>query len=285
MNRKSTASDTGPKPTGDVLLEYFGFHTMPFSRTIAVDHLLPLNGQAEMQARLRQAMRESAIALVTGLGGCGKSTALRSFVGQFDTNRVLLLYIPNPAPGLTGVYRDILKTLGYEPTYFRPQLVSQVRIALQEVAAKGKQAVILFDEAHRLTDVWLEDLRMLLSIDMDAASLATLILVGHPELRTRLRMAAHDALWSRINVRYQLKPLNLQETAAYIAHHVKTAGYRGNALFSDGFIAKAFEYTRGLPRRINQICTYSLLAAKATGAKIIDEAIFQRAQFDLDEDL
>lgn len=180
MNRKSTASDTGPKPTGDVLLEYFGFHTMPFSRTIAVDHLLPLNGQAEMQARLRQAMRESAIALVTGLGGCGKSTALRSFVGQFDTNRVLLLYIPNPAPGLTGVYRDILKTLGYEPTYFRPQLVSQVRIALQEVAAKGKQAVILFDEAHRLTDVWLEDLRMLLSIDMDAASLATLILVGHP---------------------------------------------------------------------------------------------------------
>jgi len=120
---------------------------------------------------------------------------------------------------------------------------------------------------------------------MDAASLATLVLVGHPELRARLRMAIHEALWSRINVRYQLKPLNLQETAQYIAHHTKAAGYRGEALFSDGFIAKAFEYTRGLPRRINQICTYALLAARAAGAKVIDEAIFQKAQFDLDEDL
>jgi type II secretory pathway predicted ATPase ExeA len=98
-------------------------------------------------------------------------------------------------------------------------------------------------------------------------------------------MTCHEALWGRINIRYQLKPLNLQDTAEYIAHHVKSAGYRGDALFSDGFIVKAFEYTRGLLRRINQICTYSLIAAKAQGAKIIDEAIFQRAQSDLDEDL
>lgn len=269
----------------DPITQYFGFERMPFSRGQQVDHLMAISGQDEMRARLKLALRHQDLALVTAPGGCGKSTALRLFVEALDGNRYLVLYVPNPAPGLTGVYRDILKSLGYVPTYFRPQLVSQLRIALIEVNAKGRKVVILFDEAHRLTDVWLEDLRMLLSTDMDASSLATLILVGHPELRTRLRMTVHDALWSRINIRYQLKPLSLRETAEYIAHHVKVAGHRDNALFSDGFIAKAFEYTGGVPRRINQICTYSLVAAKATGASVIDEALFQRAQLDLDEDL
>ena len=269
----------------DPITQFFGFECMPFSRGQRVDHLMAISGQDEMLARLKLALRHRDLALVTAPGGCGKSTALRLFSQTLDTNRYLVLYVPNPAPGLTGVYRDILKTLGYVPTYFRPQLVSQVRIALTEVNTKGRQVVILFDEAHRLTDVWLEDLRMLLSTEMDANSLATLVLVGHPELRTRLRMTVHDALWSRINIRYQLKPLSLRETAQYIEHHVKAAGHRGGALFSDGFIAKAFEYTGGVPRRINQICTYSLVAAKATGTTVIDEALFQRAQLDLDEDL
>jgi type II secretory pathway predicted ATPase ExeA len=257
---------------------------MPFCRNIPTNQLMALAGQEEMHARLRQAMRDDGIVLVTGLGGCGKSTALRAFRDQLDPNRVQVLYTPNPAPGLTGIYRDFLKTLGHEPTYFFPQLVSQMRIALRGIIAKGMRVVMIVDEAHRLTGAWLEDIRMLLSTDMDAGALATLMLVGHPELGTRLRMTVHEALWSRINIRYRLKPLRLEETTTYIAHHVKAAGYRGGQLFSDGFIVKAFEYTRGVPRRINQLCTYSLLAAKATDTKVIDEAIFQRAQLDLDED-
>lgn len=265
------------------MLLYFGFQCMPFGRGCDVEKLMPIPGQEEMLARLRHAISQQYIAIITGQGGCGKSTTLRRLVHSLDSNRYCILYVPNPAPGLTGVYRDILKTLGYEPTYFRPQLVSQVRIALTDVAAKGRQVVVLFDDAHRLTNIWLEDLRMLLSTDMDASSLAALVLVGHPELRERLRMTTLDALRSRIDVRYYLRPLLLQETAQYIAHHVKIAGYRGDALFSDGFITRAFEYTRGVPRVINQLCRLSLVAAMVLDAKIIDETIFQRAQIELEE--
>lgn len=264
------------------IAEYFGFQQMPFSRNLSVDDLLAIPGQEEMNARLHQAVREQSIALVTGRGGSGKSTALRRFAHQLDPNRVRVLYIPNPAPALTGIYRDILREVGYEPSYFKPHLVSQVRFALGEVVQRGRKAVILVDEAHRLTNAWLEDLRMLLSRDMDSASLATLVLVGHPELANRLRMACHEALWGRINYRYRLKPLCLRETADYIAHHVRVAGFRGEALFSDGFIARAHEYAGGLPRQLNQICTYALVAAVGQDARVIDEAIFQQARFDLE---
>jgi MSHA biogenesis protein MshM len=147
---------------------------------------------------------------------------------------------------------------------------------------RGRRAVILVDEAHHLTNLWLEDLRMLLSTEMDSASLATLVLVGHPELSSRLRMACHEALWGRISFRYHLRPLSLKETADYIANHIRVAGWRGEALFSDGFISKAHEYAAGLPRQLNQICTYALVAAMAQGAKVIDETLFQKARFDLE---
>jgi len=268
--------------TTSPIAEYFGFQRMPFSRNLPVTDLLDLAGQSEMNARLHQAVRDQGIALVTGRGGCGKSTALRRFTESLDPNSVKILYVPNPGPGLTGIYRDLLREVGFEPSFFKPHLVSQVRSALAGLIGRGRRAVILVDEAHRLTNAWLEDLRMLLSTDMDSASLATLVLVGHPELATRLRMACHEALWGRINYRYRLKPLALVETAEYIANHVRVAGWRGEALFSDGFIAKAHEYAAGLPRQLNQICTYALVAAMGQNSKIIDEAVFQRARFDLE---
>lgn len=265
--------------------EYFGFAKIPFSRGPNLQDLLPMKGQEEMLARLHLATREQGIALVTGQGGCGKSTALCLFSHRLDPNRFTVLYIPNSAPGLTGIYRDLLHRLGHVPSFFKPHLVSQVRRALRDLATRERLAVILCDEAHRLSDAWLEDLRMLLSEDMDSHSLATLILVGDTSLSGRLRRVNHEALWSRINYRFQLKPLDLVGTGEYIQHHVRAAGYRGEALFSDGFIAKAFEYTRGLPRRINQLCAYSLIAAAARRTRLVDEAIFLQAQQDLDEDL
>ena len=265
--------------------EYFGLLKMPFARGPNIEDLLLMQGQEEMLARLQLATREQSIALVTGRGGCGKSTALRLFAHRLDPNRFTVLYIPNSADGLTGIYRGFLQRLGHVPSFFKPHLVSQVRQALKELVSRGRHVVILCDEANRMTDSWLGDLRMLLSEDMDAASLATLILVGDVSLSSRLRMVSHEALWSRINYRYQLKPLDLLGTAEYIHHHVKAAGYKGGTLFSDGFVAKAHQYTNGLLRRINQLCTYALIAAAAHGTRLIDEAVFEHAKCDLDDDL
>ncbi|MCE7875588.1 DUF2075 domain-containing protein [bacterium CPR1] len=267
------------------LEEYFGFATMPFSRGIPRESLMVLAGQQEMLARCQLAVREQGICLVTGRGGCGKSTTLRQFRDGLDPNRHVVLEISNPAPGLTGVYRDLVRKLGHDPSYFKPHLVSQLREALEQQATRDRRAVILCDEAHRFTDSWLEDLRMILSDKLDASSLATLILVGDTSLSARLRMVCHEALWGRINYRFQLKPLDLRQTAEYIQHHVKVAGFRGPALFSDGFIARLQEYTSGILRRINQACSYALIAAKARDTMLIDEAIFQQVQNDLDEDL
>lgn len=265
--------------------EFYGFRTMPFSRNIPTADLFPAGGQQELKARLTYLLRERGIGLVTGEVGSGKSTALRAFADGLDPNRYLVIYLANPALGMTGVYRDIATALGLLPAYFKPDMVAQIRRALEDLYLQKRRApVILFDEAHLLGTSMLEELRLLLNHHMDAESLATLVLVGHSELRRKLRLAIHEPLFQRLAVRYHLGPLDLEETAAYIKHHIRVAGYTGSQLFADDFVAKAFEYTKGIPRKINLVCTHALMAGYVDKKQIIEESILRRVVNDLEMD-
>jgi general secretion pathway protein A len=130
---------------------------------------------------------------------------------------------------------------------------------------------------------------------MDSQSLATVILVGHPDLRRTLHLTVHEAFSQRLTVRYHLGPLDLAETLGYVRHHVRAAGYTADPLlFTDDALQRIFDFTKGLPRRINQVCTTALTrTCSAVGAgvaglidqkQILDEATIRKAIAELDHD-
>jgi len=90
--------------------------------------------------------------------------------------------------------------------------------------------------------------------------------------------------WSspRACVRYHLGPLNLAETIAYVRHHIRVAGYLSGPLFTDDALDRIFEYTKGLPRRINQVCTTALMAGVIDKHSVLDESTVRKAIADLD---
>ena len=265
--------------------EFYGFTRVPFSRTIATQDLFPTAGQKELNARLTYLVRERGVGLVTGEIGSGKSTAVRTFAASLDFNRYLVVYLANPTTGRTGLYRDLLLTLGVEPPFSTPRLVARIRTALDELSVtKHRAPVVVLDEAHLLTQPMLEQLRSLFSDKMDSQSLATLVLVGHPDLRRTLHLSVHEAFTQRLAVRYHLGPLDLQETIGYIKHQVRLAGYTAGTLFTDDAIQRIFEYTKGIPRRINQVCTTALMAGLIDQKSVLDESTLRKAIADLDHE-
>ena len=265
--------------------EFYGFTRVPFSRTIATQDLFPTAGQKELNARLTYLVRERGLGLVTGDIGSGKSTAVRTFAASLDFNRYLVVYLANPTTGMTGLYRDLVVSLGYEPPFSKPRLVTRIRSALEELnVTKHRAPVVVLDEAHLLTQPMLEQLRLLFSDKMDSQSLATLVLVGHPDLRRTLHLSVHEAFTQRLAVRYHLGPLDLQETLGYIKHQVRIAGYTAGTLFTDEAIQRIFEYTKGIPRRINQVCTTALMAGLIDQKSVLDESTLRKAIADLDHE-
>jgi type II secretory pathway predicted ATPase ExeA len=176
-------------------------------------------------------------------------------------------------------------SLGYEPPFSKPRLVARIRTALEELSVtKHRTPVVVLDEAHLLTQPMLEQLRLLFSDKMDSQSLATLVLVGHPDLRRTLHLSVHEAFTQRLAVRYHLGPLDLQETIGYIKHQVRIAGYTAGTLFTDDAIQRIFEYTKGIPRRINQVCTTALMAGLIDQKSVLDESTLRKAIADLDHE-
>lgn len=263
--------------------EFYGFSVTPFGRGLASSKLFTSRGQEELKARLSYLVRERGIGVITGEIGSGKSTAVRAFVDGLEPTRYLVIYTANPLIGISGFYREVLSALGENVPRYRQQMVPALRRCFDTLTNERKVTpVIIVDEAHLANQQMLEELRLLMNVRMDSLSASALILVGHTELRRTLRMSIHEALWQRTSVRFHLQALDLTETGAYIRHQVEMTGYRGATLFSDGFVAKAYDYTKGIPRRINLVCTHALMAGCAEQKQVLDEMVLRQVVNDLE---
>jgi type II secretory pathway predicted ATPase ExeA len=100
-------------------------------------------------------------------------------------------------------------------------------------------------------------------------------------LAHKLRFAPYEALYQRIAIRYQLPPFDLEETAAYIKHHLRVAGFQGS-LFSDSFVSGVYDHSKGVVRRINNVCRSALLLGASERKQVLDETDLKRVILDLE---
>lgn len=262
------------------LHELYGFARPPFGPGLPAKDLFPSRGHQEAQSRLAFALENDLSVLLTGDVGSGKSTAARAFVAGLDANAHQVIYLSNPHLSPQLLYRQLLLELCEEPGYSLAYLVPHLQAALRETVRKGRFPLLVVDEADRLPQRILDQLRFLLNAEMDSTSLLQLVLLGHPELGTRLRFAPYEALYQRLGVRYHLPPMDLAETAQYVKHHLRVAGGPEN-LFSEGFLAGVYEHTKGIPRQVNTVCRNALVYGAAQDRQVLDEADLRQVLFDL----
>jgi hypothetical protein len=84
-------------------------------------------------------------------------------------------------------------------------------------------------------------------------------LLGQPEFRETLLSQDMQQLRQRVIATYHLGPMDLAETQSYIQHRLATAGWQGNPSFDEDAFAAIYDYTAGIPRKINSLCDRLLL--------------------------
>ena len=260
---------------------HFRFTRTPFGKNIPAAQLFVRDAHAEAVARIHHLVQESALGVITGEVGAGKTVAVRAAVAGLDPTRHHIIYIPNPAFGTRGLYVTIVSALGATPRFHKAEVMAQAATLLaNEETERHRRPVLIVDEAHLLTPEQLEELRLLTNADMDFTSPFAGLLIGQPTLARQLRMGIFAALDQRIAIRYQLKPLDLAETAGHLKHHMTLAG-REDPIFADDAIGRLHRVANGLPRQLNNAATAALIAAASAGKDLVDDTAAKKAAAEL----
>jgi type II secretory pathway predicted ATPase ExeA len=238
--------------------EFYQLQEKPFGKTPDPRFLYLSAQHQEALARLRFAVEEREFMVLTGEIGSGKTTLSRALMDAVGPEVKLVLLI-NPRLSPLQLLRSLIQSLGGEPRTNRTDLWEQLSDLLFELFEAGKQAVLIVDEAQLIPEkATLDELRLITNFQLDDMNLLTLILLGQPELRERLRRPGYRALFQRVGLRYHLGSLDREETGKYLLHRLRVAG-RTQELFTPEAVEKIHSYSAGIPRLINNLAASALL--------------------------
>jgi general secretion pathway protein A len=261
--------------------KYFGLTEAPFSIAVDPRYLFMSARHRDALAHLLYGIGEGGgFILLTGEVGTGKTTINRCLLQQLPENIDLALIL-NPALDVLGLLSTMCDELGIEhdPQETRLKILTdKLHHYLLDNHQRGRNTVLLIDEAQHLQPEVLEQIRLLTNLETNTKKLLQIILVGQPELRSMLMRPELRQLSQRITARYDLKALNLQETEAYIQHRLKVAGLQGKQqLFSKSIIKQVHKVCAGTPRLINVLCDRLLLGTYGKNKYKVDRQVLKQA--------
>jgi general secretion pathway protein A len=263
--------------------QYFGLTEKPFSLTPDPRFLYLSAVHEEALAHLLYGVSEGGgIVLLTGEVGTGKTAMCRCLLNQLPDN-VDLALILNPKLTPAELVASICEELEIDfprGTGSLKVLVDRPGAHLRDAHARGRNSVVMIDEAQNLTPELIEQLRLLTNLETEKKKLLQIILVAQPELNDLLARADMRQVFQRITARFHLRPLDRNDTRAYIRHRLAVAGVTA-PLFDPGAMTVIHKVSGGIPRLINSLCDRCLLAAYADNRKTIDRKAAESAVFEV----
>ncbi len=255
---------------------FYGFKEQPFNITPSSHFFFPSAKHLEALNTLIYAIEErKGFVVITGEVGAGKTTICRALLNQLQTKTKVAL-ITNTLITRGDLLSLILEDLGVEFTRrSKVHLLSHLNRYLIQKLKENNNVVLIIDEAQNLSTSLLEEVRLLSNLETENEKLIQIIFLGQPELREKLALSRLKQLRQRIAVYYHLMPLSLEESLEYIRHRLKIASGTNRPYFSHKALELIYEFSKGVPRLINQICDNALLSGYVLEAPVIDEEIIK----------
>lgn len=257
---------------------YFGFREKPFKLVPNPEYLYLSKTHEIALAHLTFAAEQGdGFVVIIGEVGTGKTTLCRNYLESLD-DQTDSAYIFNPHLDanelLAGICHEYGKRTQEKGTKALLDILNEFLITQN---AAGRKVVLLIDEAQLLSTENLEMVRMLSNLETTKNKLLQIILVGQPELAGKLETYELRQLAQRISLNYQITPLSMEDTAAYIQHRIGIASKRYTQLFTTNACRLAYRFSKGIPRLINIVADRALLVAFSQDKPKVDKSVMQTA--------
>lgn len=274
----------------------FGITAPPFQLTADPGFYFDSSNHHRALATLRsRAFGDQGLIVVTGDTGVGKTTLVRALLGEIDRAAIAVANVVSSQLDSDDLLSAAAIAFGIVPVADAParreDTADDLLRFLGALAGEGRRAVLIIDEAQNVPAAALERLLGFLTQQVPRDLGLQVWLVGQPELRGTLEAVHSASLRWFVLATCHVGPLSPEETGAYIEHRLATVGWNGSPRFEPGAFDAVFRWTRGVPRRINQLCNRVLMARSLDSDMAIDAASIEQlaseltAEIGLDSDV
>jgi len=260
--------------------EFFHLSKSPFAMTPDPEFLFLAPAHREALAGLIfTVLGRRGAAVLTGEVGTGKTTLLRKLIRSVPESKVRFCSVFSTNLPAAQFLELILIGFGV-PVAGDSQAQQLLRFweFLMSCDEEGKTAVLLVDEAHKLSAELLEEIRLLMNFETAERKLLQVVLAGQNELRELMHREDLRQLRQRVSLRLDIVPLEPDEVEQYMRHRWRQSGGNGNFPFVSEAVRLVAAASHGIPRVTNAICDLALLRAYTSetatiGPEIVHEAL------------
>ena len=266
---------------------FYGLKAKPFSLSTDPRSLYKSPAHSAVLDDLLSAIRRrEGIIVLTGEMGTGKTTLCRAALYQLD-RKTFTTFVPDPHLSREDLLRMLLVDFGEVSvddlrrgrlsTASRPDLSYQLYEFLTSLESVDAFAVLVIDEAQHLAQPLLEEIRALSELEA-GRRLLQIVLVGQPELQTRLKQFQMRQIDQRVTMRCELRPLTREALAGYVAHRLATVGgTKERIAFASAAIDLIHAASNGVPRLVNIICDRAMSHAQVERVSVIGPPLVSEA--------
>lgn len=218
--------------------------------------------------------------LLTGDIGTGKTTLVNALLNTLK-NDTLVAMVRDPSLDLLDFYNYIAHCFHLGVTFTsKGAFLIRFEQFLHETYHANKKVLLIIDEAQRISQELLEEVRLLSNIERADSKLLNIFFVGQIEFNEILLRPENRPIRQRITVNYTIAPLTEKETGEYIKHRLAVAGSE-KSIFPAQAVREIFSFSQGYPRLINIICDRSLLTGFVEESAIITAGIIKECMGEL----
>ena len=243
--------------------EFFGLRANPFNVNPDPRYLFLTRHTEEALACLTYGIQSrKGFVLLTGEVGTGKTTLINKLLEWLRLQQVATAFIFNSRMNVPQFLDYMMADFGIPcDSKSKSQILQRLYNWLLDRYRAGETAVLIVDEAQNLSDEVLEEVRMLTNLETFTEKLLQIVLVGQPELETKLKQPQLRQLRQRLTLRAKTHPLTLEETKAYVQQRLRIAGSDGREVFEPEALVSIHKYANGIPRVVNLVCEHCLVSA------------------------
>jgi general secretion pathway protein A len=264
--------------------EFFGLRANPFNVNPDPRYLFLTRHTEEALACLTYGIQSrKGFVLLTGEVGTGKTTLINKLLEWLRLQQVATAFIFNSRLNVPQFLDYMMADFGIPcDSKSKSQILQRLYNWLLDRYRAGETAVLIVDEAQNLTDEVLEEIRMLTNLETFTEKLLQIVLVGQPELETKLKQPQLRQLRQRLTLRAKTHPLTIEETRAYVQQRLRIAGSDGRQIFDGAALSAVHKYSSGIPRVVNLLCEHCLVSAFVDQKATINEGTVDAVARDFD---